>query len=87
MLPEQPRRNTLTDPPKIDFEDPIIDSFFFDTWGAIAKKNTKIYEEVSFLFYFNFDRLSVFFVMESFCLLFFRYFMFTQLTLLKLSKI
>lgn len=50
MLPEQPRRNTLTDPPKIDFEDPIIDSFFFDTWGAIAKKNTKIYEEVSFLF-------------------------------------
>uniref|UniRef100_A0A158R3R6 Phospholipase n=1 Tax=Syphacia muris TaxID=451379 RepID=A0A158R3R6_9BILA len=47
LLPEQQSPNKpLTPHPEIDFDDPACDSFFFDTWGAIAKKNTKIYEDV-----------------------------------------
>ncbi|VDO60537.1 unnamed protein product, partial [Onchocerca flexuosa] len=43
LLPEQKRK-----PPKreIDLDDPVADSFFFDTWVAIAKKNTEIFEQV-----------------------------------------
>ncbi|KAM3718441.1 Phospholipase [Dirofilaria immitis] len=43
LLPEQKRK-----PPKreIDVDDPVADSFFFGTWGAIAKKNTEIFEKV-----------------------------------------
>lgn len=43
MLPEQKRK-----PPKreIDVDDPVDDSFFVGTWGAIAKKNTEIFEKV-----------------------------------------
>ncbi|VDK80287.1 unnamed protein product [Onchocerca ochengi] len=43
LLPEQKRK-----PPKreIDVDDPIVDSFFIGTWGAIAKKNTEIFEKV-----------------------------------------
>ncbi|VDK78403.1 unnamed protein product [Litomosoides sigmodontis] len=43
LLPEQKRK-----PPKreIDVDDPVADSFFVDTWGAIAKKNTEIFEKV-----------------------------------------
>lgn len=46
MLPEQAARLGGRPAPNIDLDDPVIDSFFFDTWGAIAKKNTQIYEEV-----------------------------------------
>ncbi|EJD74136.1 phospholipase D [Loa loa] len=43
LLPEQKRK-----PPKreIDVDDPVADSFFVGTWGAIAKKNTEIFEKV-----------------------------------------
>ncbi|EJW82444.1 hypothetical protein WUBG_06647 [Wuchereria bancrofti] len=43
LLPEQKRK-----PPKrkIDVVDPVADSFFVGTWGAIAKKNTEIFEKV-----------------------------------------
>ncbi|VDN39767.1 unnamed protein product [Gongylonema pulchrum] len=43
LLPEQKRK-----PPrmKIDLDDPVADSFFVGTWGAIAKKNTEIFEKV-----------------------------------------
>ncbi|VIO94868.1 Phospholipase d protein 1, putative [Brugia malayi] len=43
LLPEQKRK-----PPKrkIDVDDPVTDSFFVGTWGAIAKKNTEIFEKV-----------------------------------------
>uniref|UniRef100_A0A915B7M1 Phospholipase n=3 Tax=Parascaris univalens TaxID=6257 RepID=A0A915B7M1_PARUN len=46
MLPEQAARFGPRPASSIDLDDPIVDSFFFDTWGAIAKKNTRIYEEV-----------------------------------------
>ncbi|KAL3995479.1 Phospholipase D Active site motif family protein [Acanthocheilonema viteae] len=43
LLPEQKRK-----PPKqeIDVDDPVADSFFIGIWGAIAKKNTEIFEKV-----------------------------------------
>uniref|UniRef100_A0A0R3RYQ1 phospholipase D n=1 Tax=Elaeophora elaphi TaxID=1147741 RepID=A0A0R3RYQ1_9BILA len=43
LLPDQKRK-----PPKrqIDLNDPVADSFFVGTWGAIAKKNTEIFEKV-----------------------------------------
>lgn len=46
LLPEQRRK-----PPsrEIDLDDPVADSFFIGTWGAIARKNTEIFERVKFL--------------------------------------
>ncbi|VDN60541.1 unnamed protein product [Dracunculus medinensis] len=46
MLPEQVRQRKDKIIPDIDLDDPVIDSFFIGTWKSIAKKNTKIYEDV-----------------------------------------
>uniref|UniRef100_A0A915PPP7 Phospholipase n=1 Tax=Setaria digitata TaxID=48799 RepID=A0A915PPP7_9BILA len=43
LLPEQKRKLPAR---KIDLDDPVADSFFVGTWGAIAKKNTEIFEKV-----------------------------------------
>ncbi|MFH4983660.1 hypothetical protein AB6A40_010369 [Gnathostoma spinigerum] len=45
LLPNQ-KRSEDQPPPEINLDDPICDSFFYDTWGKIAKSNTEIYEEV-----------------------------------------
>lgn len=52
MLPEQVRQRKDKIIPDIDLDDPVIDSFFIGTWKSIAKKNTKIYEDVSYLSFF-----------------------------------
>ncbi|VDN02247.1 unnamed protein product [Thelazia callipaeda] len=43
LLPEQKRKPLKRE---IDLDDPVIRSFFVGTWGAIAKKNTEIFEKV-----------------------------------------